>query len=195
MASWKSFDRRLTFHGITYNTSFYHKNCISLSEHVFFEDHEFATMPCCHAASIMPMDLFIYDYRIGDVQQSVSNQNQLKRIGHTQTVLERFLTEYARLNLPVNSGGREYFCMKAQGLLLSYLTTAMLVEPDKKKGRQMGAEMMEKFRTGMPRAYELAKKQYAAYRIMNRLHISKQTFEKVLQSRLYNKFRRKHDFN
>ena len=195
MASWKSFDRSLTFHGITYNTDFYHKNCISLSEHVFFEDHEFATMPCCYAKSVMPMDLFIYDYRIGDVQQSVSNQNQLKRIGHTQTVLERFLSEYERLELPENAGGREYFCMKAQGLLLSYLTTAMLVEPDKRKGRRMGAEMMEKFRASMPRAYELAKKQYAAYRIMNRLHISKQTFEKVLHAKIYNKLRRNHDFD
>lgn len=195
MASWKSFDRSLTFHGITYNTDFYHKNCISLSEHVFFEDHEFATMPCCYAKSVMPMDLFIYDYRIGDVQQSVSNQNQLKRIGHTQTVLERFLSEYALLQLPENVGGREYFCMKAQGLLLSYLTTAMLVEPDKRKGRRMGAEMMEKFRSSMPRAYELAKKQYAAYRIMNRLHISKQTFEKVLHAKIYNKLRRNHDFD
>ena len=195
MASWKNFERSLTFHGITYNTAFYHKNGIALSEHVFFEDHEFATMPCCHAASIMPMDLFIYDYRIGDVEQSVSNQNQLKRISHTQTVLERFLSEYACLELPENSGGREYFCMKAQGLLLSYLTTAMLVEPDKKKGRLLAAQMMARFRTAMPRAYELAKKQYLAYRAMNRLHISKQTFDQVLHSRIYSKFRRKHDFD
>lgn len=195
MDSWKSFDRSLTFHGITYNTDFYHKNCIALSEHVFFEDHEFATMPCCHAKSVMPMDLFIYDYRIGDVQQSVSNQNQLKRIGHTQTVLERFISEYGKLELPENCGGREYFCMKAQGLLLSYLTTAMLVEPDKKKGRQMGAEMMEKFRISMPKTYELAKKQYTVYQLMNRLHVSKQTFEKVLHSHLYNQLRKNHDFD
>ena len=75
-------------------------------------------------------------------------------------------------DLPENAGGREYFCMKAQGLLLSYLTTAMLVEPDKKKGRLLAAQMMARFRTAMPRAYELAKKQYLAYRAMNRLHIS-----------------------
>ena len=97
MADWKSFDRSLTFHGITYNTKFYHENAIKLSEHVFYEDHEFATLPCCYAKSITPFDLFIYDYRIGDVQQSVSDENQLKRISHTEAVLKRFNKEYKTL--------------------------------------------------------------------------------------------------
>ena len=82
-----------------------------------------------------PFDLFIYDYRIGDVQQSVSDANQLKRIFHTAAILERFIQEYKTLNLSANDAGRKYYCMKVQGLLLSYITTVMLVEKDRKKGR------------------------------------------------------------
>ncbi len=195
MPAWKSFDRSLTFHGITYNTDFYHKHCIQLSEHVFFEDHEFATFPCCYAKSVTPMDLFIYDYRIGDVQQSVSDQSQLRRIGHTKTVLERFITEYGKLSLHGDAAGRHYVAMKAQGLLLSYLTTAMLVQKDKKLGRKMGDEMMEAFRASIPEVYDLARKQYRIFCLMNRLHISKRTFQKMLASRLYNKLRNNHDFD
>ncbi|MBO4991598.1 MAG: glycosyltransferase family 2 protein, partial [Firmicutes bacterium] len=69
MSSWKSFDRSLTFHGITYRTDFYQKYAKPLPEHVFYEDHEYATFPCCMAESITCFDLFIYDYRIGDVNQ------------------------------------------------------------------------------------------------------------------------------
>ena len=195
MADWKSFDRSLTFHGITYNTKFYHEKGIQLSEHVFYEDHEFATFPCCMAESITPMDLFLYDYRIGDVQQSVSDTNQLKRISHTETVLKRLISEYQKLSLPENSGGREYVAMKAQGLLLSYLTTVMLVEKDKKKGRAMGEQMMETFRENLPRTWELARKQYQVYLLMNMAHVSKDTFEKLLHSKVYNALRRNHDFN
>lgn len=195
MADWKSFDRSLTFHGITYHTEFYHKHGIQLSEHVFYEDHEFATFPCAMAKSITPLDLFIYDYRIGDVQQSVSDTNQLKRISHTETVLKRLISEYQKLPLAEDAGGRGYVAMKAQGLLLSYLTTAMLVEPDKKKGREMGAKMMELFEKDLPEAAQLARKQYGMYRIMNTLHISKKTFEKLLHSKVYNKLRNNHDFN
>ena len=194
MADWKSFDRSLTFHGITYKTDFYHRKGIQLSEHVFYEDHEFATFPCCHAESVTPMDLFLYDYRIGDVQQSVSNANQLRRVGHTETVLKRMIAEYTALDLPEGSGGREYVAMKAQGLLLSYLTTVMLVQKDKKLGRRMGEEMMERFRRELPRATLLADSQYKIFRMLNRFHVSKDTFDRVLRSKLYNKLRHNHDF-
>ena len=194
MADWKSFDRSLTFHGITYKTSFYHEKGIKLSEHVFYEDHEYATFPCCYAKSVTPMDIFIYDYRIGDVQQSVSDANQLKRIGHTETVLKRFASEFAKLDLPAQCGGREYVAMKAQGLLLSYFTTSMLVNPDKKVGRAMGTAMMEMFRRELPRTAELAEGQYKIFCLMNKLHISRALFEKMLNSRLYNKIRHNHDF-
>ena len=195
MANWKGFDRSLTFHGITYNTKFYKENCIQLSEHVFYEDHEYATIPCCYAKTITPFDMFIYNYRIGDVAQSVSDSNQLKRCSHTEAVLNRFIDEYAGLRLDEDASGRDYYCMKAQGLLLSYVTTALLVEKDKAKGRAMGDEMVAKFEANMPKTYELAVSQYKTFRLMNRLHISKKTWERIKDSKLYNKIRKNHSFD
>ena len=55
----KAFDRVLTFHGITYNTAFYHKFGFQLSEHVFYEDHEFATFPSRHAR-VCPASGFVH---------------------------------------------------------------------------------------------------------------------------------------
>ena len=195
MADWKSFDRSLTFHGITYNTEFYHKNAIQLSEHVFYEDHEFATIPCCYAKSITPFDLFIYDYRIGDVQQSVSDENQLKRISHTEAVLKRFIKEYATLKLDEQDAGRTYYCMKAQGLLLSYITTVMLVERNKKVGRELGDKMMACFQKNMPMTFDMAVKQYRIFGLMNRCYISKKTWERICHSKWYNVLRNKRDFS
>ena len=195
MPQWKSFDRSLTFHGIFYRTDFYRQFGIALSEHVFYEDHEFATFPCCMAKSVTPLDMFLYEYRIGDVEQSVSNENQLKRIGHTETVLRRFVREYHLLPLAEDAGGRRYVEKKAEGLLLSYLTTVMLVDPDKKRGRGNGAKMMEYFQKEIPGVYVGTKKKYALFRMMNLCHISKQTFESVLHSRLYNRVRNNHDFD
>ncbi len=195
IAQWKNFDRSLTFHGITYRTDFYREKGIALSEGVFYEDHEFATVPCCYAASVVPLDLFVYDYRIGDVAQSVSNQNQLKRLSHTRRVLKRLMTEYAALALPELDPGREYFARKVQGLLLSYLTTVLLVEPDRSRGRTLARDMMEAVRHGLPRTYELAKKQYWVFGMMHRLGIRKDAWEAVRTSKLYNRLRRNHDFS
>ena len=193
MGQWKNFDRSLTFHGITYKTEFYHRCGIQLSEHVFYEDHEFATFPCCKAQSITPFDLFIYDYRIGDVQQSVSEENQLKRIGHTETVLRRLVSEFYRQE-EISDAGRDYICMKAQGLLMSYLTTTLLVHPDKKLGRKMAKEMMTYFQLELPGTYEKANKQYVVFYAMNRLGVSSRMWNKIIDSDLYRKIRGRHEF-
>ena len=194
MLRWKDFDRSLTFHGITYRTEFYHRYGIGLSEHVFYEDHEFATFPCCRAGSVSPCDLFLYEYRIGDVAQSVSAENQLRRIGHTETVLKRLASEYARQLPELDDGARAYVCMKAQGLLMSYLTTMLLVDPDRKQGSARAGEMMAFFRDAIPGTYEKARKQYRILFVLNGLGISKNAFDRVLGSRLYNRLRGNHTF-
>lgn len=191
-ASWGSFERSLTLHGITYNTAFYQKHGYRLSEYVFYEDYEYASFPCCYASSVTPFDLFLYDYRIGDVNQSVSDSNQLKRIGHTETVLKRMLMEHSKLTC--SKGGKSYVAMKAQGLLLSYLTTVLLLEVDKKKGRKQAEHMMSIFKDALPEAYTIAEKKYRVFSLMNRLGMTKKTWEAILHSKLYNTLRGKRDF-
>ena len=192
MVDWRSFDRSLTFHGITYRTDFYREYGIALSEHVFYEDHEYATYPCCHAGQVTPFDLFVYEYRIGDVNQSVSNTNQLKRLGHTETVIRRMTEECQKLP---EGAGKEFSAMKIQGLLLSYLTTALLVNPDKKAGRQMARQRMEECMEQAPRVWELAKRKYQVFLLLNRLYISKQTWDNILNSKVYNRLRKNHSFD
>lgn len=191
MVDWRSFDRSLTFHGITYRTAFYHEFGHQLLEHVFYEDHEYATYPCCYAKSITPFDLFLYEYRIGDVNQSVSNHNQLKRLGHIEAVLQRMAEEYQTLP---ESSNRQYAAMKIQGLLLSYLTTALLVNPDKKQGRQLARIQMAKRQNDAVRVYDLVQQKYQVFCLLNRLHVSKVAWDIILSSRIYNRLRGNHDF-
>ena len=191
LADWKGFDRSLTFHGITYRTAFYQEYGIQLSEHVFYEDHEFATFPCCHARGVTCFDLFLYNYRIGDVNQSVSDTNQLRRIGHVETVLRRMTEEYGKLP---DSNGKQYAALKIQGLLLSYLTTALLLNPDRKEGRLLAERVMEACYSEVPEVYGQVRGKYAVFYLMNCLHIHKKTWDWVLSSRVYNRLRKKHAF-
>lgn len=191
MSQWKSFDRSLTFHGITYRTDFYRENATPLLEHVFYEDHEYATFPCCFARTITCFDLFVYDYRIGDISQSVSNENQLRRIGHIEAVIRRMIGKYRELP---ESDGKRYAAMKTQGLILSYLTIALLVNPDRKEGRRQADALMVECKTATPEVYALAKPKYRVFRALNRMGVRKQGWEKVLNSWFYNAVRGNHDF-
>lgn len=191
MPCWRSFERSLTFHGITYRTDFYRQHLHLLSEHVFYEDHEFATFPCCHAQGITPLDLFVYEYRIGDVNQSVSNANQIKRIGHMETVLHRMLEIYTQLP---DSPGKDYAAQKILGVLISYLTTVLLVNPDRKSGRQMAKAQIAFCNTNAPEIHKIVYKKYQAFRLMNYLHINKKTLDQLIQSRLYIRLMNKQSF-
>ena len=192
MADWKSFDRSLTFHGITYRTEFYREKGIRLSEKVFYEDHEFATFPCCHATLVTPCDLYLYEYRIGDVTQSVSDENQLRRISHTETVIRRMIDGMKELP---EGAGREYAAMKTHGLVMSYLTTVLLAQPDRAAGRRDAGEMMERCKAEAPRVWQITNKKYSMLLALNRLHIKKSALDRILRSRLYNRLRGNHDFN
>lgn len=195
MDDWKSFDRVLTYHGITYRTDFYRNRGIQLSQNVFYEDYEFSTIPCCYAQSMTPLDLFLYQYRVGDVQQSISDANQVRRVGHTKTVLERLLKEYSQLALPEEDAGRAYYQTKTQGLLLRYCITNLLLDGDRKHGRKMTRQMVERFRQELPPVYRRSRKQLALLYILNFLHLSKDFLERLQSSRLYNALRHNHDFS
>lgn len=194
MADWRSFYRCMTFHGITYNTAFYREQGIRLSEHVFYEDYEYSTFPCCHARTITPLDLFVYDYRIGDVNQSVSAASRLKRIGHLETVLERMIQE-ARSASGLSAAGKNYVVTKTQELLLSYFTTALLIDPDRKNGRKAARKMMEHFRKEMPETAAQADKKYRVFMLMNWLHVSQAAWDNFLKSSFYNRLRKNHSFD
>lgn len=181
----------LALHGITYRTDFYRKHGIRLSEHVFYEDVEYTTIPCCFAKSLTPAGLLIYHYRVGDVEQSVSDVNQLKRLGHVETVLNRLIREYGSIQASLDPGQDRFYCTKTRSLLLRYVSNVLLLEPDRRKGRAMAAQRMSLFRQQMPKVYEMVRKQYLLLLTLNCLHISKAKWDGFLESDFYRKLRNK----
>lgn len=192
LSYWNDYTRCVTLHGIAYRTDFYKKYAYMLSEKVFYEDHELSTFPFCWARSVMPIDIFIYKYRIGDISQSVSDNNRVLRMKDMASVLYRFVSEYNLLS--DSSVIREFVCEKIKILLLSYLTTALLVEKGK-SGRDKAKAMMEYFKSTIPRVYEKSLKQYRVFRILNFFGFGKKTFDRILRSGLYSRLKGTRGFN
>lgn len=191
MGSWDCYERSLTFHGITYRTDFYQAIGYRLAEHVFYEDHEYATYPCCYAKSITPLDLFVYEYRIGDVNQSVSQANQLARVGHMEKVVDCMTASMGKLE---DGAGKRYAARKLHDVFLSYLKTVLMVQPDRKSGRSSAAQRLQLLRQDAPLTYSMVLRKYEAFLLLNRLHISLSTWNKLLDSKIYKKLRNKHSF-
>lgn len=191
VSCWKNFERSMTFHGITYRRDFYRDHAGALPEHVFYEDHEYATFPCCYGHSVMCFDLFLYDYRIGDVSQSVSSVNQLKRIGHLETVIKRMVAQY---NALPQGPGRQYAGIKIAGVLLSYFTTVLLVNPERRQGREQARGMMNYCKDNAASVHTLTEQKYLILYLMNILGFDKNAWDKMLNSKFYSKIRKKYSF-
>ncbi len=188
---WGSFARSFTFHGITYKTDFYKKSGYMLSEKVFYEDHEHSTFPAHLAKSVTPIDMFIYDYRIGDVNQSVSDNNSLARLGHMETVIERFINEYKSASDDV---AKDFICKKCKILFVSYLSVCLLVKPREKQYRDRANNKMKFIKEQMPSLYNIVIKKYRVFKFLSVLGINKRKFDKFISSKTYLKLKGAKDF-
>ena len=186
MLQWRNFYQATTFHGIAYHTAFYQKHNNALTEHVFYEDNEYATIPFCYAQTITPLDLCLYDYRVGDVNQSIAIGNQVKRLGHVKTVFSRMLHIYGQLP---DGAGKQYMAAKTQAVGMMYLTTALLAHPDKKLGHRLANEQMTELREQAPAIYRMLSRKYQVYKLLSRFHVSKHAWDSFLNSAFYNRLR------
>ena len=191
MNDWKAFDRCLTFHGISYRTEFYREYPYRLPGKIFYEDHEFAAIPCVHAGSICPMDLFLYQYRVGNPQQSVSADNRLKRIGHVEQVTLDLL-QYGKAHPELSGSARGFLMKKAEGVALIFFITECILNPEKKAGRQNCRFFNKKLEQINPLFYRQIKKKYEIYRILSVLHIDERGYHNLIQSNISRIIRHAH---
>ena len=175
MQDWSKIEWGTTFHGIAYKTSFYQACGYQLTEKVFYEDQEYATMPCCRAQSIQIADCELYVYRIGDVTQSVSAENQVKRLGHFEQVISNML---AKKPEGLSTGGELYWEKKVSMCITSYYEIALLKNKNYRAGRKRAAGFNRKIKELQPEVYQRLRKKYLVFWVLNQFHVEAEQYEK-----------------
>ena len=189
--NWKAFDRCTTFHGITYNTTFYNKYRHELPEKVFYEDQEYATIPFCYAKKVAVLDLYIYQYLVGNSEQSVSQNNQIKRIGHLETVINGMLTYWKKHCTDVEFC-RSYFLRKLEAIVFSHYVIMCIATDEKVLGRKRCRILNKAIKKDCSDLYQMIYKKYLMYIIFSILHISADTYEKLIHSSVFRLIRHNH---
>ncbi len=190
MDNWPGFEPCCVFHGITYRTDFYREQAHLLPEHVFYEDQEYSAIPFCAAENVALLPVFLYQYLVGNAAQSISYENQARRIGHLEVVL-RDLVNYYHGVCDNASSEREFMFRKIESVSLIYFLTAFLYEKDKSKGREAGESVYGMLAREVPTLHEKLRKKYQMFRLMSYLHISPKLYQKLIASRLYTSVKNK----
>lgn len=170
------------FHGITYRTSFYQACGIRLSERISYEDQEYAILPFLQAESILPLDLYIYEYNIGYTDQSMSEANQVRRIDQ----LEMVFWNIANYRFSDLGEATEIFLIKRQQELIRYLVvTALLKNPNKAAGRAWAKRFRNVLLKRESRLHKGTETHYKLCVVLHWLGIKDSHIEKVRYSSGY----------
>lgn len=175
MQMWDVLDKELAFHGLIYNTDFYRAQNYCLIEHVFYEDQEYSTIPLCWAKRIRLIADSLYVYRLGDVNQSISEENLFKRLDHFQAVIFRMAEFDAKVD-ETPEGGYNYWMKKTTRFITDFYQLTLIRCKDKRKYRQLCKEVSQKLEASSPRIYAAVKNKYQVFKMLNLLHMSEDTY-------------------
>lgn len=172
------------FHGIIYRTEFYRDTGVRLSEKVFYEDQEYATLPAYYAHTVLPLNIFIYQYQVGNSAQSISNGNQVKNMWQIEKVFWRICDFYCEHpNMAVEK--QQYFMEKLSTLLLSYYVAGLLKDPDRSRGTVLAKRMRGDVLRKCPELYKRSRKKYLIACALHMLRISGDMLENVKKTKIY----------
>ena len=175
MQLWEVLDKVLTFHGLIYNTEFYRSQNYKLIEHVYYEDQEYSTIPLCWAKRVRLIADELYVYRVGDVNQSISEANLFKRLDHFQAVIFR-MVEFDKRVDETPAGGYDYWKKKTTRFITDLYQLTLIRCQDKKKYRQFCNEVSKKLEGTSPRIYAAVKNKYLVFKVLNLLHMNEDTY-------------------
>lgn len=179
MDQWQNVHEDMHFWGIAYNTLFYRNLGYQLSEGVFYEDQEYATVPLSYARKVRFIDEYVYIYRVGDINQSVFGETQVKRRKHLEKVLERLLSQYKEQNeMPL--GADRYYRKKTAMVVTSYYQIMLLKNKDKKMGRDAVKRLNNLLMERAPIIYEMTCRKCKLFVYFSYLHISNDMYELVI---------------
>ena len=176
MDNWWDVQCAMTFHGVFYNTQFYKQQNYELVEGVFYEDQEFATVPLSRAESVKLLTDEFYVYRIGDVNQSVSQDNLFRRLPDSRAVILRLL-EFDKKVDQCPEGGMEYWLRKESKIIADIYCLTLIRCRDKKKYRGFCKELTREIQKGSERVYNSIKLKYKVFKLLNRLHMSQDFYD------------------
>ncbi|MCQ2511976.1 MAG: glycosyltransferase family 2 protein [Lachnospiraceae bacterium] len=180
----------LDFHSMCFSTSFLRSIDFSVSEHVFYEDQEFAVLPFVHTDWIVIFPETFYEYRIGDVNQSTNFKNQAKKAVQHETVVKKML-EYYAAHKPMGIAREKFLQRRLATAVTSNYAIWLVKNPNKAEGKQKATEFHTYIQETQPTIAKLTEKRYNL--LLKASHFKKAAsyYGKLYNSKTYAKFKEK----
>lgn len=174
-------ERNLSFPMTTvcYKTKILKENKIKLQERIFYVDEEYNVLPFSYAKKIYFCDVILYNYRIGNINQSISIANQVNRIAHKVQVANRLIDFVESGN--VSGENKEYCYRKIQGLITSIYLIMLIYNPNREEAVEIVTKLRTRLQKVSPELYQRTDKKYRVFWIMGKFFCRKYLYETLLK--------------
>lgn len=180
----------LDFHSMCFSTQFLRKINFRVSEHVFYEDQEFAVLPFVHANWIMIFPETFYEYRIGDMNQSTNFENQAKKAAQHERVVKKML-EYYSAHKPMGIARDRFLQRRLATAVTSNYAIWLVKNPDKNEGKEKAAQFHQYMQEEQLDIAKLTEKRYKLLLKASRFKKAATYYGKLYNSKTYAKFKEK----
>ena len=168
----------ILLHTLPAKTELLRKNHIHLLEHIFYVDYEYIVKTTCESDTIMFIDLEIYQYLVGNANQSVDSQNYVKRYEHHDKVVKELL----RFSEQKHYEGvlKAYLDRKIQLVIHSHYKISLIFDNDRKRGLGRGKAFNHYLKKNYPLYYRMTQKRYQTAVILHFLGVNSARLDKIM---------------
>lgn len=159
----------LSLHTCCFKTSILKKNHITVLEHCFYVDYEFISKACTYCSSIIFYDLEVYQYLIGNPNQSVNSKKLAERYKQQEKVINSIILFYNKLSANQLSHLIEY---KISALIRYYFKILLLLFDDRKSGKKLASDYAKQLKKDYNNFWKSTRKRYYLLKVLQVLNLN-----------------------
>lgn len=172
----------LMLHTLSVRTDLLKKEKIHLLEHIFYVDYEFIVKATAVSKTIAFIRLEIYQYLIGNVAQSVSAQNYVKRYLHHDKVVKEVLRFDA--DKKCEEKIKQYLEMKTVLIINNHYNISLIFNTDRKEGYRQAKSFRNYLKKNYRKYYILTGKRYYTALCLHFLGIDANRLNKIMRRKI-----------
>lgn len=163
---------------VCYKTEILQKNNVALQEKTYYVDEEFNIIPFSYVTNLYYLDIVLYNYLIGNVNQSISIDNQIKRMDDKIKVAKRLIKFVNEEN--IQDVTLKYCNRKICGIVTSIYLISLVYDSNRGRGLQIAKSFHRYVKENNVVICKKSNNKYYVFRVLNILKISGETYEKFL---------------
>lgn len=167
----------IMIHTLSIKTEILKSNHIRLLEGIFYVDIEFIIKSTVHAKTIEFLDLEIYQYLVGNVNQSVNYRNYVKRYSHHEQVTKEliaFATSHTCTGVL-----RQYLDTRICLLINTHMNISLIYNENRREGLKQAREFRQYLKQANSNYYNATKKRFIISAVLHFIGVDYDKLKKL----------------